>query len=131
VGDHSKPDEPVFEGVPVKIFGREPAMILGAIAAAIQLLSATLLPLSVEQQGVLNAVAVAVIGLVTAAAVSAEKAAPAVLGLVQAVLACALAFGLQMSPETQGAAMAFVTAMVSLFVRTQVVAPVPASSVDA
>lgn len=114
----------------MKIFGREPAMILGLIAAAIQLLSATLLPLTVEQQGVLNAVAVAVIGLVTAAAVSAERAAPAVLGLVQAVLACALAFGLAVSPETQGAVMAFVTALVSAFVRTQVVAPVPAVAVD-
>lgn len=133
MGQHSKtsdPDLPSKEST-VKIFGREPSMILGAIAAAIQLLSATLLPLDTVQQGVLNAVAVAVIGLVTAAAVSSEKAAPAVLGLVQAVLACALAFGLAMSPETQGAVMAFVTAAVSIFVRTQVVAPVPASAVDA
>lgn len=115
----------------MKIFGREPSLILGLIAAAIQLLSAVALPLSVEQQGVLNAVAVAVIGLVTAAAVSAEKAAPAVVGLVQAVLACALAFGLALSPEVQGAVMAFVTAALSAFVRTQVVAPVPAAAVDA
>lgn len=114
----------------MKIFGREPSLILGLIAAAIQLLSATLLPLNVEQQGVLNAVAVAVIGFATAAAVSAEKAAPAVLGVVQAVLACALAFGLAVPPETQGAVMAFVTALVSAFVRTQVVAPTPAAAVD-
>jgi len=108
----------------MKIFGREPALVLGLIAAAIQLFSATLLPLSVDQQGVLNAVAVAAIGLATAAAVSADKAAPAILGLVQAVLACALAFGLDVAPETQGAVMAFVTALVSAFVRTQVSAPV-------
>lgn len=114
----------------MKIFGREPAMILGLVAAAIQLLSATILPLSVEQQGVLNAVAVAVMGLVTAVAVSSDKAAPAVLGLVQAVLACALAFGLVLSPETQGAIMAFTSAVVAMFVRTQVVAPVPAAAVD-
>lgn len=115
----------------MKIFGREPSLILGLIAAAVQLLSATLLPLSIEQQGVLNAVAVAVMGFATAAAVSAEKAAPAVLGVVQAVLACALAFGLAIEPSTQGAVMAFVTALVSAFVRTQVVAPTPASAVDA
>lgn len=130
MGDHSKPDQ-LDEGAPVKIFGREPALILGLIASAIQLFSAVILPLSVEQQGVLNAVAVAVMGLVTAIAVSSDKAAPAVVGLVQAVLACALAFGLALSPDTQGAIMAFVSAAVSLFVRTQVVAPVPASSVDA
>lgn len=115
----------------MKVFGREPALILGFVAAAIQLFSAVVLPLSVEQQGVLNAVAVAVMGLVTAAAVSADKAAPAVLGVVQAVLACALAFGLALAPETQGAVMAFASAVVSMFVRTQVTAPVLASRVDA
>ncbi len=78
-----------------------------------------------------NAVAVAVMGLVTAVAVRSDKAAPAVLGLVQSVLACALAFGLVLSPDTQGAIMAFTSAVVAMFVRTQVSAPVPASSVDA
>jgi len=53
-----------------------------------------------------------------------------VLGVVQAVLACALAFGFAVAPETQGAVMAFVTALVSAFVRTQVVAPTPAAAVD-
>jgi hypothetical protein len=114
----------------MKLFGREPALLLGLVAAAIQLFSATVLNLTVEQQGVLNAVAVAIIGVVTAVAVRSDKAAPAVLGLVQAVLACALAFGLAIAPETQGAVMAFVTALVSAFVRTQVVAPVPAVEVD-
>jgi nicotinamide riboside transporter PnuC len=129
MGQHSKPiNESPSEETVMKIFGREPSMILGLVAAAIQLLSAALLPLSVEQQGVLNAVAVAVMGLVTAWAVSAEKAAPAVLGLVQAVLAAALAFGLVLSPDTQSAVMAFVTAAVSLFVRQQVTAPVPADA---
>lgn len=102
---------------------REPAQLLGLFAAAVQLLSATLLPLSIEQQGVLNAVAVAVAGLVTAWAVSAEKTAAAISGLVQAVLACALAFGFVLSPELQGSAMAFVSAAVALWLRTQVVAP--------
>lgn len=126
MGEHSR--EPIDQGeTQVKIFGREPALILGLIASAIQLFSAVALPLSIEQQGVLNAVAVAVVGLVTAVAVSAEKAAPAVLGLVQAVLACALAFGLALEPATQGAIMAFATALVSAFVRTQVVASEPAT----
>jgi hypothetical protein len=85
--------------------------------------SALFFPLSIEQQGTLNAVAVAVFGLLTALAVSGEKAAPLVGGLLQAVLACALAFGLALSPEMQSSAMAFVTAAVALFMRTQVVAP--------
>lgn len=115
----------------MKIFGREPALILGLFASAVQLFSAVVLPLDVGQQGAVNAIAVAVIGFATAAAVSAERAAPAVLGLVQAVLACALAFGLAVDPDVQGAVMAFVTAAVAAYIRTQVVAPVPASSVDA
>lgn len=114
----------------MKIFGREPSLILGLFAAAVQLLAATLLPLTIEQQGVLNAVAVTVLGFMTAAAVSAERAAPAVLGVVQAVLACALAFGVALEPSAQAAIMAFVSAAVAAYVRTQVVAPVPAIEVD-
>ena len=107
----------------MNIFNREPAQWLGLIAAAIQLVSALFFPLTVEQQGTLNAVAVAVFGLLTALAVSEEKAAPLVGGFIQAVLACALAFGAHLSPEMQSSAMAFVTAAVALFMRTQVVAP--------
>lgn len=114
----------------VSWFGREPAQWLGLISALVALLSSTLLHLSVTQQGTLNAVAVAVVGLVTAMAVSAEKAAPAVAGLVQAVLACALAFGAHLSPDTQGAIMAFVAAGTAFWLRTQVVAPVPAVAAD-
>lgn len=107
----------------VNIFNREPAQWLGLIAAAIQLVSALFFPLTIEQQGTLNAIAVAVFGLLTALAVSEEKAAPLVGGFIQALLACALAFGAHLSPEMQSSAMAFVTAAVALFMRTQVVAP--------
>lgn len=102
---------------------REPAQLLALVASVIQLLSATILPLSIEQQGLLNALAVAIAGFVTAALVSAEKAAPAVAGVVQAVLACALAFGAALSPELQSSVMAFVTAGVAFWLRTQVTAP--------
>lgn len=114
----------------MKIFGREPALLLGLVASAVQLFSAIVLPLTVEQQGVLNAVAVAIVGVVTAVAVSSEKGAAAVVGLAQAVLALALAFGWAASPEVQGAVMAFVTAIASAYVRTQVSAPVSAAVAD-
>jgi Asp/Glu/hydantoin racemase len=106
------------------IFGREPAQILGLVSAVIALLSSTLLDLSIDQQGVLNAVVAAVLGLVTALAVAHEKAAAAISGLMQASLACALAFGFVVSPETQGAVMAFVAAATAFWLRTQVSAPV-------
>lgn len=104
---------------------REPALILGFIAAAVQLVSAFVLPLTDAQQGVLNALAIAVAGLLTAVAVRSDQLAPAVLGVVQAALALGLAFGWSLSPENQSVIMAFVAALVSMFVRTQVAAPVP------
>jgi hypothetical protein len=108
-----------------KIFGREPALWLATFAALVQFLSAQVLDLSVGQQGALNAVAVAVVGAVTAWRVSAEKGVPALVGVLQALLALGLAFGLDMSSEAQSTLMALVTALASLWVRTQVVAPVP------
>lgn len=111
-------------------FNREPAQWLGLLSAAVALFSAVVLPLSVEQQGTIIAVATAVFGIVTAAAVSGEKAAPLVAGLVQSVLALALAFGLHLDPNVQGSVMAFVAAGVAWYLRTQVVAPAPATVVS-
>jgi len=59
-------------------FGREPAQWLGLISATIALISSTAFEMTIQQQGVLNAVAVAIVGFVTAMAVSGEKAAPLV-----------------------------------------------------
>lgn len=113
------------------ILGREPAQWLGLLSAGVALFAALVLPLSIEQQGAIMAVATAVFGVVGAFAVSGEKAAPLVAGLVQSVLALALAFGLQLAPEVQGSIMAFVAAGVGWYLRTQVVAPVPAAAVAA
>lgn len=114
----------------MKIFGREPALWLGLIAAVIQVVSATVFELSDTQQAVLNAVAVAVIGFATALAVSQEKIVPALIGLLQAAFAVALAFGWDVPASTQGAIMALVTGAAAMFVRTQVVAPVPPGRVE-
>lgn len=114
----------------MKIFGREPAQVLGLVSALIALLSATVVPLTDAQQGVVMAVVTALVGFVTAAAVSGEKAAPMVAGLIQSVISLALAFGLQIPQATQGAIMAFVAAGVAFYMRTQVVAPVPRVAVD-
>jgi nicotinamide riboside transporter PnuC len=112
-------------------FGREPAQWIGLLSAAVALFSAIVFPLSVEQQGALIAVATAAFGIAGALAVSGEKAAPLVAGFVQSVLALALSFGLELSPEVQGSVMAFIAAGVGWYLRTQVVAPVPAARVDA
>lgn len=132
MGEHRKPTTaPSDEGVPVKIFGREPAQWIGLLSAAVALFSSIVLPVSAETQGAIIAVATALFGFVGALAVSAEKAAPLVAGLVQSVLALALSLGLHLDNVTQGSIMAFVAAGVAWYLRTQVVAPVPASAVDA
>jgi hypothetical protein len=105
-----------------KIFGREPALFLGGVAGVIQLLS-LFLPLSTTQQGVLNAVAVAIVGFVLAKAVAADKAAAALIGVAKALIALGLAFGLKLSPEAQVGIMTAVTAFLSYAARQSVVAP--------
>lgn len=127
MGDHSLPDE---KGSAMgKIFGREPAVVLGLVAALVQLLSATFMDWSVDQQGYINAAAVAVAGLITAWAVSEEALFAALSGVVKAVIALALAFGLALSPDLQSSIMVAVTAIGAFFVRTQVTASVAASEV--
>lgn len=104
---------------------REPALlILGLISAGVQMVSAFVFPLTVDQQGVLNACAVAIAGVITAVMVRSDQLAPALLGAVQAIIALGLAFGLQLAPEQQSVLMTFAAAVVAMFIRTQVTAPV-------
>lgn len=109
----------------MKVFGREPALILAFIATAIQVASTLALNLSVEQQGYLNAAIAALFGVVTAVAVSMERAVPALIGFIQAAVAVAIAFGVEVRPEVLTAITALVAAAGAMFVRTQVSAPVP------
>lgn len=109
----------------MRIFGREPAVILAFIATVIKLVAAFWIELTADQQAVLNAAAAAIVGLAIAAMVR-DGIVAAVLGLAQAALALGIGFGLTISAEDQAVIMAFVGTAVSMFVRTQVVAPQPA-----
>jgi hypothetical protein len=106
-----------------QVIAREPVQLAGIIATLIQVFSALGFSLTVEQQGALNAGAVALFGFIAAAMVSGEKAAPAFAGLVQAILAAVLAFGVHLAPALQSSIMAFVSAGVMFYMRTQVIAP--------
>lgn len=110
-----------------KIFGREPALWLALVAAGVSLLSAFVVNVSTDQQAVINAVAVAVVGVITAV-VARDGVSAAVLGLVQAAVALAVGFGLHLSGNEQAIAMSFAAAVVGMFVRTQVAAPVTAAA---
>lgn len=106
----------------MRIFGREPALWLALIAAAIKLAAAFLVDLTGDQQAVLNAVAAAAVGLIVAG-VTRDGVSAAILGLAQALLALTIGFGLDVTAENQAVIMAFVAAAVGMFERTQVTAP--------
>jgi len=109
----------------MKIFGREPALVLAFISSMIAVISALIFPLTDEQQGVLNAVVVALFGFITAALLAKEKLVPAIVGLIKAVIAVAISFGLHLTPETQGLVLTLVATAAALWYRPQVVASVP------
>jgi urea transporter len=106
---------------------REPAILLGLVAALVQVLSVLVFNWTIDQQAVINAVAVAVAGVVTAILVKADNLAPLLLGLSQAVVALALGFGWELSPDVQVSITAVVATLVAMFVRTAVTAPVDSS----
>lgn len=111
----------------MKIFGREPAVVLALFSAVLQVLAVFGLDLSPELQGAVTAVIAAVMGVWTAFQVAQDKILPALLGFAQAGFSLLMAFGLDVSTSTQLAASTLITAAVAAFVRTQVTAPVPAT----
>lgn len=111
----------------MKIFNREPAVLLGFVAVVVKLATAFGLHLTADQQAVINATAAALVGLVVALMAHDALSAP-ILGFAQAALSLALGFGLHWSPDQQSVVMSFVAVVVAMFVRTQVTAPAPATA---
>lgn len=112
-----------------RIFGREPAYWLALASGVIALVSATAAPLTVEQQGILNACVAALLGVVTAWTLKGEGLVAALVGFFKAAIAVALAFGWALSPEVQGAFMVVAELVLTgVLVRPNVVAPVAPSA---
>ncbi len=109
------------------IFGREPVAWTAAIAATLQVLSALVLHWTDEQQSLLNAAIAVVLGAIAAASVAFEKALPFVVGVVQAVLAVAIGFGAEISDSQLSLISVAVAAVVALWTRDRVTAPVDAT----
>jgi hypothetical protein len=108
------------------IFGREPAYWLALASGLIAFISAVLFPLNTEQQGVLNAIVAAGLGVATVGFLRNEGSVAVLVGFGKAAIAVALAFGLSLSPEVQSTTMVFVELLLTgLLVRPNVVAKVP------
>ncbi len=106
------------------VIRRDPALFTSFAATGIRLITAFALTLTVDQQSAVNATVAAAAGLLVAYAVKDGQVA-AILGVVQALLALALGFGLEINPEEQALIMSFVGTGIAMFVRTQVTASAP------
>lgn len=104
-------------------FARDPILTLNLVAALVYG-AGMIMNLSVDTQGWINAIAVLTVNLIAAGFVRAEEWVPIVTGLFKALLALAISLGMSLSPETQGAAMMIITAVLAFIARTQVMAPV-------
>lgn len=107
----------------MKIFGREPAMIVGLIESAlVLLLTAGLLKFvginSQVEVGIVMAVVSAVLG-VYVAYVTSETLLAAVIGLIKASVALAAVYKLNITADQTAALIAFVTMLITFWQRTQ------------
>lgn len=104
----------------MKIFGRDPAMWVALIEAALAMaLSLNVFGLTHEKIALVVAVVAAVLGIYTAY-VTNQTMLGVIIGLVKAVIALAVGYGFEFGPDKTAALLAFVTVLVGMYQRTQV-----------
>lgn len=114
----------------MKIFGREPALILGFVAAAVQSLAAFGVDVSPGVQTAVNAIAAAIVAIILAVVLKNGALGAALMQLASAGMALVVGLGLDWDTTRQGWVMALVAAGIALFTRTQVTAPVSSLPVE-
>lgn len=114
----------------MRIFGREPVYILGFIAAALQALAAFGVDISDGTQTGINAVSAAAVGIITAIVLKNGAVAAALLQFAQAAMALFVGLGLDWSAEHQSKVMAAIAALLTLWLREKVTAPVPETRLE-
>lgn len=114
----------------MKIFGREPVYLLGFIAAALQALSAFGVDISDGTQTAINAVSAAAVGVITAVVLKNGALAAMLLQFAQAAMALCVGLGLDWSADHQSKVMAAIAALLTLWLREKVTAPVPAVALE-
>jgi low affinity Fe/Cu permease len=114
----------------MKWFGREPVYILGFIAAFLQALSAFGVDISDGTQTAINAASAAAVGLITAVVLKNGALAAMLVQFAQAVMALCVGLGLDWSADHQSKVMAAIAALVTLWLRERVTAPVPAVGLE-
>lgn len=105
----------------VKVFGREPAVLLGLIGSAVALF-VVIFGGALGLTGDFTAIAMAVISAALgfySAWVTKDTLLGVSVGLVKAIISLGLYFGLDVPVETQAAVMLFVEAFIGFYQRTQ------------
>lgn len=107
-------------------FGRDPSVLVsGVVAALIAILA--IFPLDEGVMAAVTALVMASGGVIVAVAVVREGQLPAILALVKAGVAFGVILGWNVSEPTQASILIAVEAVLALFIRTQVVAPIDAN----
>lgn len=111
----------------MKIFGREPAVLLAFVAAFLKLLAGFGLDVSDTQQTLINTVLSCLVAVAAAVVLRNGALYAALVNVAQAGMALFVGFGLDWSADRQALVMASVAALLAVFgVRPQVEAPVSA-----
>ena len=108
----------------MKILGREPAAWAALVSIVLQVIGAFVAGFDAETQAWVNAVVLAVLGLIVALMVH-DGVIAAISGLAQATVTLAVGLGLDWSAEKQALILSLVTAVAQFAVRQAVTAPVP------
>lgn len=106
-----------------RILGREPAVTIEMLVAVVLGVLLTF-PMDPTVLGYANAAVVAAGGFATAATVSAEKALPALVGVIKAAFALVLGLGVALPVNLETGILAIVSAIGAFYVRGQVDAPI-------
>jgi hypothetical protein len=108
------------------IFDRHPVLVTTFLAAFLQVLSSLVLHWTDNQQALLNAAIAAILGFIAAAGIAVDKALPALVGVVQAVLSVAVGFGAHITDSQMSMISALVASGVALWTYDRVTAKVGA-----
>lgn len=115
---------------PVRLFGRDPALVVNLLGWLLVLLSTFVLHLSTDVEAAVNAVLALVVGLVVAV-IARDGQVAAILGLFKGLLVLALALHFNITPDKQFILYSALAAIIAAFTRTQVTAPLPPPPIPA
>jgi hypothetical protein len=114
---------------PVKIFGREPALLLGFVAAGVKLIGYEM-NVSDGTQTAINVIAAAVVALIIAIVAKNGAWGAAILQLAQAVMSLFVGLGLDWSADRQALWMGSIAALLAVVERFMVTAPLPSTPLE-